>query len=499
MELTGKTSKELAQLKSIELAKLKLPKFKQDDFDIEIIGEIKEIEVNGLNGIELYAKVNKGKKQVGFGKDGTIEIERFRFFNPPVLVDDENGDIIRETIDERTKEKLVRKLKYDPSEALKRILVHTISLVAKDDKNIVKGKVGRTTTTFYPDAGTGSTTVDGRAYYYDVAGGTWATARGAAGTGATTASATIKIFGIFADTNSNEFDELQRFIATLNTAAINTDEISAATFSIKTATSAVTDDFGSSAVGLVSSNPASNNDLVAGDYDSLGTTRFATDITLASMSDSTYFDFTLNATGIAAINKTGITKLGCRMKRDIDNTAPTWGSDEESSVKCYQADEAGTASDPKLVVTHAPGDITKQISETFALTEIKTQSITRQIAETLNLSETYSGIKSIVKAISETIGLTETRVQSITRLLSESFTLLDTKTKSITRKLAEVFGLSEDADKTGVKSPKETITIKEKIVKLLNGNSTFWTNNTKPSDSWTEDSKPSDSWTNDDK
>ena len=116
---------------------------------------MKPIEINGSNGIELFAKAWKGGKQLGF-LDGTVEIERFRIYNPPVLVDDPNGDIIREWTDEETGELKQRKLKYDPTQAIKNSLAHTISLVAKDGKDIIKGKVGNTTSTFYPAVGDGS-------------------------------------------------------------------------------------------------------------------------------------------------------------------------------------------------------------------------------------------------------------------------------------------------------------------------------------------------------
>ena len=89
--LKDKTSVEKIKIKSEELAKVSIGKFKKNDLDIEIIGDIKEID----GGIELFAKAWKDGKQLGFGKDGSVEIERFRFFNPPFLVGDVNGDIVR--------------------------------------------------------------------------------------------------------------------------------------------------------------------------------------------------------------------------------------------------------------------------------------------------------------------------------------------------------------------------------------------------------------------
>jgi len=134
LNLTNKTAKEKAQLKSIELAKVKISKFKKGDFDIEIIGDIKEIEVNGVNGIELFATAKKNGKPCGFGKDGSIDIERFRFFNPPILVDDKNGDIIEERTNPITKE--------NPKDG-KYIKRSATTLVSNPESNRIKKKIDK--------------------------------------------------------------------------------------------------------------------------------------------------------------------------------------------------------------------------------------------------------------------------------------------------------------------------------------------------------------------
>src|SRR3990167_1737916 len=92
--LQNKNSKEKSQIKSLEIAKLKhsgVYNGIQHGTKIEIIGEVKAIEINGQHGIELFARAWRGTQQLGFGSDGSVEIERFRIFNPPILVDDPNG------------------------------------------------------------------------------------------------------------------------------------------------------------------------------------------------------------------------------------------------------------------------------------------------------------------------------------------------------------------------------------------------------------------------
>jgi len=351
--LKDKTSVEKIKIKSEELAKVSIGKFKKNDLDIEIIGDIKEID----GGIELFAKAWKDGKQLGFGKDGSVEIERFRFFNPPVLVGDVNGDIVREFTDVATKEIKQRKLKYDPEEAIKQILEQTINVVGKDGSNIIIGKVGNTTSTFYSAAGANSP-VDGYAQHRTGGAGTgvsWSTLVGAAGTTAIVTGTQTYAFSILADTTSGQWRIIRRGIQLFNTAAIDTDEISSATFSLKGI--AKSDTLSTTPnVNIYSSNPASDSNLVGGDYDSLGSTEFSSSVAYADLTNdsTTYVDFILNASGIAAIDKTGISKLGTRnANRDVANSSPTWSSGAQSYWLAYYADEAGTTSDPKLVVEHS--------------------------------------------------------------------------------------------------------------------------------------------------
>ena len=106
--------------------------------------------------------------------------------------------------------------------------------------------------------------------------------------------------------------------------------------------------------GIVGATPASNTTLANADYGQTGSTRYATDITIASMTgdDSTYTTWTFNATGISNVSKTGVTNISMRLKKDIDNIAPTWASGVFEGINAYFADNAGTTVDPKMVVTY---------------------------------------------------------------------------------------------------------------------------------------------------
>jgi len=334
-------------LKSKELAKVKLGKFKKNKLDIEIIGDIEEID----GGIELFAKAFKNKKQLGFGKDGSVEIERFRFFNPPILVDDEDGDIIREWEDEETKEIKQRKLKYDPEEAIRQILVQTAETVGKDGKNIVEGKVGNTTSTFYGAAGANSP-VDGGVAVSGL-NASFSTVRGSAGSSFDNTNVRLKV-ELSSSATTNQFSELGRAIIGFNTSSIpDKDKISSATLSL----------YGYSknsnfSLGMVIDRcvPSSTSSLAASDFnisnwdeEEQATNR----ITNTNWDESGYNNFTLNTTGKENIIVDGYTWFGMRSDKDFDNNTPSWLNNHIGAIYATSADQTGTSSDPKLVVVHS--------------------------------------------------------------------------------------------------------------------------------------------------
>ena len=165
-------------------------------------------------------------QQLGFGKDGSVEIERFRIFNPPVLVPDPNGEVVRESVDESTGKPKHRKYREDPVAALRKDLAHTISIVGKDGRSVVKGKVGNTTSTFRPAAGA-NTPVDG---VITNAGSVYSTVRDASsGTSVqqTDTDRNVIIHGL----EFNDLHHKQGFFG-FDMSAIGSDEISSATFSL---------------------------------------------------------------------------------------------------------------------------------------------------------------------------------------------------------------------------------------------------------------------------
>lgn len=216
--------------------------------------------------------------------------------------------------------------------------------------------IGLTTTTVYPDPSPESTTVDGEVGHGLTTGGTsdWTSLVNQTGNDAND-NATGFICGyIFSASTTNNWRRIYRGIALFNTSSISvSDTITSATLSVygsskSDGTSNVPD------TSVFSSNPASNTAVVSGDFDSLGTTSFATAIAWNDYVTSAYNNFTLNASGLSNITKGGVSKFGLRNKNyDADYVKPTnWTSTAGSDTRCFSADETGTTKDPKLVVEH---------------------------------------------------------------------------------------------------------------------------------------------------
>lgn len=299
--------------------------------------EIEIVEVNVIDGgIEVFARAWKNGVQLGFGSDGTIDIERFRIFNPPILVNDPLGDIIIPASFDDIAGMAIpeRRLREDPIEAIRQSLTHTISLVGRTDVQIQPGKRGNTTSTFYSAAGDGS---------ISAASTVWATARDATTGTAVDNEATRYMM---ADKDGATYTVTRAYFPIDTSAIPDGDTISSATFSVDN------DGFlsGSVLTGLIQTTTASDSSIVAGDFDALtlNSPTEGTDARVA-LTSTGYKDFVMNASGISWVSKTGYTKLGLRISNDIDNSAPT----VRNYVHLYHSEQTGTTNDPKLVVVHS--------------------------------------------------------------------------------------------------------------------------------------------------
>lgn len=348
MKLENKTVKEKANIKADKIVKLNFKGvYNKDGY---------KIKVHSINkfdgGIEIFAQSWKDNKQLGFGKDGSIDIERFLFHNPRVLVDDKNGDIVKEFYSEVVGKTIYKKRKIDFIEATKLCLLDTVKIVGKENTDIVKNKIGNTTSTFYPDPDPESNGVDG--YVRNTGEANWADAHDAAN--GTYVGAGNDLLVMRADTNHH----IYRTYIVFDTSALpDTDTIDSAVLSIY-GDNADFADADSTDIGVHAVTTASSTSLAVGDYNktNFGANEFAV-MDASTWDQAGYNDWTLDANGRANVSKTGASKFGVRCGRDIDDAAPSAGN---TIILGESADsQAGTTKDPKLVVVHTVGVTTANV------------------------------------------------------------------------------------------------------------------------------------------
>lgn len=206
------------------------------------------------------------------------------------------------------------------------------------------------TLTKNPDADPETSTVDGSVNYVATGGETFATVHDAAdGTASVNSGATgIPACQLLAGNYT-----IRRIFALYDTSALGASaSISAGVMSSYVNSKVNLDNDGDDWINIVQSNPASNTNLVVGDYDQCGDavsnpTEGATRIDIGSITTSAYNDWTLNATGLGWISKTGITKLGMREGHDAINSAPA----SVNSITIRLAEDTN-GTPQKLVVTY---------------------------------------------------------------------------------------------------------------------------------------------------
>lgn len=231
-------------------------------------------------------------------------------------------------------------------------------------QSLLPPKVGLTTSTFYPDPSVETTTVDGQVNR-DAQIETWATCWAAASGTSANDSADFQACCYVADGASPDYKWIYRVAQLYNTASIgDTDTIDSGTTS--TYIGAQYDQGGGTAsveyTAVVSSNLASNTAIATTDFDynDWGTTEYSDQIFyVTNASFNAYVTWTLNASGLAAISKTGVTKFALRNGYDITNTAVVSPSGERycGHQTMRTADYADVTSDPKLVIVHTAGAV----------------------------------------------------------------------------------------------------------------------------------------------
>ena len=229
--------------------------------------------------------------------------------------------------------------------------------------------------TFYPDAHEEETSVDGFVSRYYTDGESWASLRTGAGTEAAHSGTGMWIY-ILSRTDPN-WGQLARPITLFDSTALP-DLCSISGGKILIMGREVNggwekrDDCNiEPGWNIYSANPASNTTLIAADYlyTNFGTTAFSSTVTYENWAAGEYNEFVLNASGKAAISKTGISKFSSREPSyDADGTPPTHpgSSGLGSFLNAYTADK-GSGYEPKLIVWY---DLEPDIPENFYCEQI---------------------------------------------------------------------------------------------------------------------------------
>lgn len=201
--------------------------------------------------------------------------------------------------------------------------------------------------TFTPDANPETTSFDGYATK-GAATETWA-AKIDGDADAIDDSSSSLVIKINAGKNSGEYDSVGKAKMLFDTSPIGSGYFVDSADLNLTPGSVAEDAFGMS-LSIVSATTSSNTAIAVGDYDAstFGSTKLASDKTMASMTNGTTFTLSLNASGLANIDMEGVSKFGGLPNFVLDGE-PTWVSSVASTLNI---DSAESANDPSLEVTY---------------------------------------------------------------------------------------------------------------------------------------------------
>lgn len=347
----------------------KISKTDLDKYSIEVVS----IDFIRLKGISVLARAwDKNGKQIGFGRDGSVDLERFNIINPPVLIDDPSGDIVRkiyikDSLDNYTNKYTERILKYDPQNALLFVLQKAISLKTQKfiNSNIIKNKIGNTTTIVYPDASTGANTVDGSVLA--TRSTTFSTSRNDT-TGLThwdTPAIDDAVRVAYGSAVSGNWDIIRAYLLFDTSDISDEDIIDSAVLSVYGSATNFSNNKndGFDYLAVIETDPATDNNLVNGDINDIRDISdnlplssgvdlaiFSDKIDLGSYITSDYNDFTLDSNGLLLIDVEGFTRLGIAEGHDIESESSGWTDGWWNNVRFYYADETGTTKDPMLTI-----------------------------------------------------------------------------------------------------------------------------------------------------
>lgn len=206
------------------------------------------------------------------------------------------------------------------------------------------------TADFNPDANPESTSVDGYVSRENI-DETFVNQRTGGGNQASDSNTYLYQHFRYSGTSGQNY-YIRRIICLFDTSSLGSGVTITATDFKLYGIAAVSEGIDAESFDICSSNPANNTGLATGDYDynDFGTTSFGNK-TMATFNASGINTIALNASGIANISKTGISKFGTRDHRDLSNSAGTWGSFDRTHFNISSADNG--SNEPTLTVTYS--------------------------------------------------------------------------------------------------------------------------------------------------
>ncbi len=164
---------------------------------------------------------------------------------------------------------------------------------------------------------------------------------------------TLDTVEVVSGSNTDRFTRIIRGILLFDTSSIGSGAtITAASLGLYIDSTA--SDFALN-LDMVGVTPGSNSAVADSDYGQFGTTKYATSRLVSGFIASMYNAIELNATGIAAIDKEGITKIGLRISADTADSPPTWIATSSDSVTYGSSDNADSGKHPYLEVVYTGG------------------------------------------------------------------------------------------------------------------------------------------------
>ncbi len=159
--------------------------------------------------------------------------------------------------------------------------------------------------------------------------------------------------------NGTDYYSVIRGALNFDTSFLGPDAvIVSAVFSIKP-TNIRFDFAGSDSIRLTSHSAVGGNGCYAtSDFGNIGAGALAPDHAVSNLMTDQYANFNLNSAGLAAINKTGVSRFGLRSVADVAGQHPIVGTDAGfpdrggTVVFFYSSETVGTGSDPKLTITY---------------------------------------------------------------------------------------------------------------------------------------------------